>query len=349
MPPTFPYRVLGAPDAEVRAETVGPTLTLYATDDEPTALCAIVAALPEEPDRVAVVSAPAVTGRPDLFEVLPDLVAEHLGGVAAGVRLVPVGRYAPAVRAEMVGPALAGQIGQPVVLPPEAVRDIRQVPPVWLVCAPGGPVGTEPFRLSGVAAVTGPTAELPVVTRRAPKTSPGSSSPGSVQPAAAALPERGEGPVPASGVRTPAGLSFVDGPAAVGAFPALGGTVIEIAFGAKGFTAGGRVMLPRALAAAIAQAGLAPPYIVVSGGGLGRGPKPDLYLGSLADALAAPVVAADAPVSMFATGLLTTSGTFWRWCPRDAPERGSPIERLGPVLPTNWSGGVIDHADRGAQ
>jgi len=339
MPSALPYRVLGARAAEVRAETVGAALTLHAADDEPVALSTILAALPEEPDRVAVVSAPGVTGRPDFFEVLPDLVAEHLGGVAAGVRLVPVGRYAPAVRAEVAGPALAEQIGQPVVLPPEAVHDLGQVPSMWLVCAPGRPVDTELFCPWRAGAVTDPTIELPVVTRHAPwaspeplsPTSPAPSSPTS--PEAAALPQSDEGPVLPGGVRTPAGLSFVDDPAAVGAFPALGGTVIEIAFGAKGFTTGGRVVPPRALATVIARAGLAPPYVVVSGGGLERGPKLDLYLGSLADALVAPVVAADAPVSMFATGLLTTNGTFWRWCPRDVPERGRQIERLGPVLP----------------
>jgi len=331
MPSALPYRVLGARAAEVRGETVGPALTLRAADDEPAALDAILAALPEEPDRVAVISAPAVTGRPDFFEVLPDLVAEHLGGVAAGVRLVPVGQYAPAVRAEVAGPALAEQIGQPVVLPPEAVHDLGQVPSMWLVCVPGRPVGTEPFRPMDAGAVTDSTIELPVVTRHVLRTSPAPSSPTS--PEAAALPQSDEGPVLPGGVRTPAGLSFVDDPAAVGAFPALGGTVIEIAFGAKGFTTGGRVVPPRALATVIARAGLAPPYVVVSGGGLERGPKLDLYLGSLADALVAPVVAADAPVSMFATGLLTTNGTFWRWCPRDVPERGRQIERLGPVLP----------------
>lgn len=328
MPSTLPYRVLGARAAEVRADTVGPALTLHAADDEPVALSTILAALPEEPDRVAVVSAPGVTGRPDLFEVLPDLVAEHLGGVAAGVRLVPVGRYAPVVRAEVAGPALAEQIGQPVVLPPEAVHDLGQVPSMWLVCVPGRPVGTEPFRPVDAGAVADSTIELPVVTRHAPLALPEPSS-----PEAAALPEPGEGPVLPVGIPTPAGLSFVDDPAVVGAFPALGGTVIEIAFGAKGFMTGGRVVPPRALATVIGRAGLAPPYIVVSGRGLERGPKLDLYLGSLADALVAPVVAADAPVSMFATGLLTTNGTFWRWCPRDVPERGRQIKRLGPVLP----------------
>jgi hypothetical protein len=158
---------LGQPDRPlalgVVVETIGEVLVLRTEAEAPEPLVALATALPPEPGRTAVLSAPSVTGRPDLFEeLLPDVLIEHLGGSAAGIRLVALGRYARTAEARSAVQQLADWIGQEVVFPvagldmtagaASVLADSASEPGavVWELCGPGQPAGPAPSWLPPV-------------------------------------------------------------------------------------------------------------------------------------------------------------------------------------------------------
>ncbi|MGW4462621.1 hypothetical protein [Micromonospora sp. NPDC004704] len=135
----------------VIAALAGDALLLRTAADDPAPMIRLTAALPVEPDRVTVLSTPAVTTLPDLSTLLPELLAEHLGGSAAGIRLLCLGTYAEPVAVDLLVRDLAERIGQEVVLPldPCSVDDGGQPGTFtggreWLSCAPGGTPVPEP-------------------------------------------------------------------------------------------------------------------------------------------------------------------------------------------------------------
>ncbi|MEU4556218.1 hypothetical protein [Micromonospora violae] len=135
------------PDSAPIVEYVGEALTLRTEADPPTPALRLAASLPAEQGRRAVVSAPSVTARPDLFEQLVDALFEHLGGVATGVRLVPLGSYAPSVDLAKEVHLLAEWIGQEVTFPQteltvSAGAVLQPVP--WRTVDPEGALRSEP-------------------------------------------------------------------------------------------------------------------------------------------------------------------------------------------------------------
>ncbi|RKR86731.1 hypothetical protein BDK92_0996 [Micromonospora pisi] len=124
-------------------ESVGEALALRTEADPAAPVSALVTALPTEAGPTVVLSTPSVTARPDLFELLPAVLTEHLGGVAAGIRLVPLGRYDRSVELGVEMRQLAEWIGQEVTFPLKelsvsASAVLRTVP--WAVSATNGQV-----------------------------------------------------------------------------------------------------------------------------------------------------------------------------------------------------------------
>ncbi|MEV4626865.1 hypothetical protein AB0J90_11325 [Micromonospora sp. NPDC049523] len=149
----------------VIAELVGDALLLRTAADDPATLIRLTAALPVEPDRVTVLTAPAVTALPGLFTVLPEILGEHLGGSAAGIRLLCLGTYAEAVAVDHLVRDLADRIGQEIILPldPCTVDEDGQPATLtggrkWLSCAPGGTPLPQPEWPPG------PPAQPPIAT-----------------------------------------------------------------------------------------------------------------------------------------------------------------------------------------
>ncbi|MEH0933202.1 hypothetical protein [Micromonospora sp. CPCC 205558] len=147
-------------------EYVGEALTVRTDADPSTSNPRLAAALPVEEGRRVVVSAPSVTARPDLFEQLVEVLIEHLGGVATGVRLVPLGSYAPSVDPGQEVHLLAEWIGQEVTFPQteltvSAGAVLQPVP--WRTVDPEGTVRSEsPWPpLPPPAAPPSPPAPLP--------------------------------------------------------------------------------------------------------------------------------------------------------------------------------------------
>ncbi|MFI6785128.1 hypothetical protein [Micromonospora sp. NPDC050276] len=136
------------PIPAVIVESVGDTLAMLTVADARTPMLALAAALPAEAGRRAVLIAPSVTSRPDLFELLPEVLAEHLGGVAAGVRLVPLGSYDRSIEPGTEARQLAEWIGQEVTFPLTELAVPAGVvlrPAPWAVSAPDAPVRAEPW------------------------------------------------------------------------------------------------------------------------------------------------------------------------------------------------------------
>ncbi|MET7394099.1 hypothetical protein ABZS66_11450 [Dactylosporangium sp. NPDC005572] len=305
-----------ASDAVV-AESVGDALLLRTAHEDGQALARLVAGLPTEPDRVVVVSSPAVTGLPDLFELLHGILSEELGGCADGVRLVPLGRYADSALVERAAGRLASWIGRDVAVPlwPLSEADVagaaRGGDRVWLACAEGSP---------------------PRIDRAWP--------PGPPQPApAVVLPDGLPQPmVPAepepAGTASVGGWSFVDGSAVVDVVLATG-FVVEVGLTATGFRMAGRPVPPAVMADMIAavRGETGGPVVVVHHGTAPTGPAADLLFGGLADALGSPVIAADATVSPTPDGGLSTTGAFHRWTARSStPDDAGRHQLLGATL-----------------
>ncbi|MFG1873184.1 hypothetical protein [Micromonospora arborensis] len=352
------------PVAAVIVESVGDTLALRTIVDPRTPLLALAAALPTEAGRRAVLVAPSVTSRPDLFELLPEVLAEHLGGVAGGVRLVPLGPYDHSIDPGTEARQLAEWIGQEVTFPLTelAVAGVALRPAPWAVAAPNAPLRTEPRWPSPPpppTPVQAPVSPPPPVRAWGPADA---TAWGSVvsrpnggfvglparRPSRVWLPARRASrpqraaPAPAGtpdsvpGVRTAAGWSFAE-ETVVGDGLVLAGFVVEVMVDVTGFRVDGRPVTPRALAALIdlCRAGDPRPVVLATHGVPVRRTAADLLFGGLVNALGVPVYVADGEISRTATGLLRTTGTFRRWSP-SAP--GSPRaprrwQVLGPVLP----------------
>lgn len=135
----------------VIAEAVGDALLLRTADEDPEPLIRLTAALPVEPDRVTVLGTAAVSALPELFPLLPEILGEHLGGSAAGIRLLTLGAYAGPLSVERLVRDLADRIGQEIIVPlePCTVDESRPTPTLtggraWLGCVPGGQPYPEP-------------------------------------------------------------------------------------------------------------------------------------------------------------------------------------------------------------
>ncbi|MGW3621391.1 hypothetical protein ACWD8I_05500 [Micromonospora arida] len=121
----------------VAVETAGEVLILRACADSRAAARTTADVLPGGPERTAVLSTPAITGRADLFTWLAQVLTEHLGGSAGGVTLVTLGQYtAPATVIDRAQ-ELADWIGQEVVVPVPALAADSSHPATWILCKPG--------------------------------------------------------------------------------------------------------------------------------------------------------------------------------------------------------------------
>ncbi|TDC21308.1 hypothetical protein E1211_32165, partial [Micromonospora sp. 15K316] len=136
------------PTTGVTVEAVGDALVLRTGADAREPFVALAAALPVEAGQSAVVSAPTVTGRTDFFELLPDLLIEHLGGSAGAVRVVATGAYADSVQPVPAARKLAEWVGQDVLVPVVGLMvapDRGRLLPadalgsIWVTCSPDGP------------------------------------------------------------------------------------------------------------------------------------------------------------------------------------------------------------------
>ncbi|WP_130401865.1 hypothetical protein [Micromonospora violae] len=367
------------PDSAPIVEYVGEALTVRTEADPSTPALRLAASLPAEQGRRAVVSAPSMTARPDLFEQLVDALFEHLGGVATGVRLVPLGSYAPSVDLAKEVHLLAEWIGQEVTFPQteltvSAGAVLQPVP--WRTVDPEGAVRSEPPwpPLPSPAPLPPPAVPPPPAVRLSVATRwphvllhtngglvdlPGRRPPRVLSPARPA-PRAGRGSsataatVPATmpGVRTAAGWSFVD-ETVLGNAPILAGFLVEISVRVTGFRLNNRPVPPRALAKLIevCRAGDTRPLVLVTYGVPVRGGAADLLFGGLADALTAPLYVADGPVTRTATGLLRTTGGFALWGRRQPGGASGPrrVRPVGAVLPPRPSARVRRRTPRPAR
>ncbi|MDP9792679.1 hypothetical protein J2S43_001191 [Catenuloplanes nepalensis] len=389
---------------------------------------AVPAGLPSDPGHVPVVCSGEVSARPDLFELLPDVLAEHLGGTASGVRLVPLGPYADPATVTADARLLADRVGCTVTVPlrapavtpsgevltgawisidadlrlrpdhswqpaPPVVRE-RSAPPVEAPPVEALPVEALPVealpvealpvealpvealpveallveappaarpapavpdsRPIGASSVPSP-AEVPAEARRAgvvvdsrPAGAPADERAAQARPAAPASdsgPESTGGDVAVRpttpevlGRATPEGWSFLDGESAERAAEDRavdGAWIVTVHVGRSGFRLAGRLAPPAAVARAIrAVAGAAEAPLVLRMDGLPpSGRAADILLGALADALASPVVGADAAIIPAAGGGLETTGTFRRWHPRLENTDGRAVDVLGSRFP----------------
>ncbi|MFI7604245.1 hypothetical protein ACIBTV_03890 [Micromonospora sp. NPDC049366] len=361
-------------------ESAGEALTLRTEADPRASTLGPAAALPVEEGRRVVVSAPSVTARPDLFELLAEALIEHLGGVAAGVRLVPLGSYAPSVDPGKEVQVLAEWIGQEVTFPRSALTLAAGAvldPALWQTVDPEGAVRSEPpWPVAPPPMVVPPPPSvasapessppaLPSVAERSVATHwphvllhtnggfvdlPSRRPPRVLSPARPArrvglTPQAHAAPVLATmpGVRTAAGWSFVD-ETVLGNDRILAGFVVEILVKVTGFRLNNRPVPPRALAKLVeaCRAGDPRPLVLVTYGVPVRGGAADLLFGGLADALSAPLYVADGPVTRTATGLLQTTGSFTLWSRRQLGAAAGPrrIRSVGAVLPPRPSARV---------
>jgi hypothetical protein len=130
--------------------------------------------------------------------------------------------------------------------------------------------------------------------------------------------------VPA-GVATTAGWSFVAEPRLAGvSVPAA--FAVEVAVDAGGFQLAGRPAPASVVARLIGEArhGRDQPVLVVPHGLCPGGPAADLLYGSLADALGASVIAADAAVHVADDRTLGPAGQFRQWWPAAGLAPGAP-------------------------
>ncbi|MFD0584841.1 hypothetical protein [Dactylosporangium darangshiense] len=404
---------------DVIVEQFGEALLLRSALDVRTPMAALAGALPADPRRTVVLTAPSVTGRPDLFDFLSEILVRHLGGSAAGIRLVPLGRYDGSVEVRPAAQELAARIGQEVAFPLAGLTLAPDDDAVWAggsppklrVAVPDASGGAVDPDAAADWAVSGPDRQVhpeppwpPLPTPDSPTPVPQPvlwlpEPPSTVSerstlprrpsvanlPAAVAEPagrhrpsatdgrqrlleltglsdlprdrpaivwrpsrvsRRPEQPMSAAvtaqmvvpGARTRAGWSFL-GTSLSGASRVLAGFLVEVIVEATGFRVAGRPVSPRSLGKMIADCrdGLGQPIVVIPHGMTLSGPAAGLLFGGLADAVAAPVLAADAEVTFSATGILTTSGTFRRWNPRTPHtggwSRSRRVHDLGSVLP----------------
>ncbi|MEU4339281.1 hypothetical protein AB0F59_32310 [Micromonospora lupini] len=337
---------------------------MYTEADGRASVLAAAAALPLEVGRQAVMTAPSVTARPDVFELLPNVLAEYLGGVAAGIRLVPFGPFAPGVDPAEEARLLAEWIGLAVTYPMAELVLPQGVPPAptaWAVAGLDGVVRTEPLWPSPPSPPPPPLALAPAVAvptpaaRRWPQTVPHPAggfvdlparppprvwrpvlpgwrpADGAAEPSASDVDAVG---VP--GVRTAAGWSFM-GESLIGGRPVLAGFLVEIWLGVTGFRVAGRPLSSRAVAKLVSTCRSADkrPVLLAAYGVPVRGAAANLLFGGLADGLPVPLYVADGPIRRTPGGLLLTTGSWRRWI-RRAPGTSHASRRVrvvGPVLP----------------
>ncbi|MEU7958513.1 hypothetical protein [Micromonospora humida] len=358
------------PPDPVHAAVVGAVLLVHAATEPSAALAGVAARLPADPDRTVVLCSVTVSARPDLFALLADLLPRHLGGSAAGFRLVPLGGYADPVAVPDLAAGLATDLGIDGAVPLDAPAvSTRAVPAArrWIV-ADGGPARPEqppaawcPPPAGPTRPVGGPEGWLVAPVGDGYTWLPSGWPPPAVGPDRsvedAGRPERTDGGGPAApggqpagdrgrppGRPVPGGWSFLPDPAGTPLgrddLPGPGRQapvpldvyLVEVALGAGGFQVDGRPVPPGVLAGHLAALRRAGRPVVLCG----DAPYPataGMLFGALADALGVPVVAGDARVEVTATGLLTTTGTFRRWRPRPAAGTARTVTDLGPVLP----------------
>ncbi|GAA0389136.1 hypothetical protein GCM10009541_35240 [Micromonospora gifhornensis] len=120
-------------------ETAGEALVLRSGGDSRVSARITAEALLGHPGRTAVLSTPEVTRRADLFDWLPAVLTEHLGGSAGGVTLVALGDYAATASVVDRAQELADWIGQNVVVPVPALGTESPQSATWVLCEPGRP------------------------------------------------------------------------------------------------------------------------------------------------------------------------------------------------------------------
>ncbi|MEV6694839.1 hypothetical protein AB0M35_25515 [Micromonospora sp. NPDC051196] len=136
-------------ETDLVVETTGEVLILRSRDDSRAVARTTAETLPSDPQRIAVLSTPAVTGRADFFEWLPAVLTEYLGGSAGGVTLVALGDYATAATVVDHAQELADWIGQEVVVPVPALGADGPQPATWILCEPGRPARPLPDARAG--------------------------------------------------------------------------------------------------------------------------------------------------------------------------------------------------------
>ena len=101
----------------VIVEEIGPALLVHSAGDPAVALTAMTSALPPEPGRVAIVTAPSVTARSDFLHLVGQLIGHRLRGKHVGVRLVALGSAAARLAGESQWRALSDGLGRELVAP----------------------------------------------------------------------------------------------------------------------------------------------------------------------------------------------------------------------------------------
>ncbi len=128
----------------VAVETAGEALLLLDGADARAAVRSTAEMLRGSLERTSVLSTPAVTGRPDLFDLLPEMLTQHLGGSAGGVTLVALGDYAAPDTIIDRAQEMADWIGQDVVVPVPALGTDGPQPAIWVLCETGRPARSLP-------------------------------------------------------------------------------------------------------------------------------------------------------------------------------------------------------------
>lgn len=113
MSPSHPRR--GA--ARVTVDEVGSALLVRSADDPATALTAMTSALLPEPGRIAIVTAPSVTARPDYLPLVGQVMENCLPYDDLGVRLVALGHAAALSAVEPQLRTLSADAGREIVAP----------------------------------------------------------------------------------------------------------------------------------------------------------------------------------------------------------------------------------------
>lgn len=142
-----------APDS-VTVQAVGSALLVRTTGDPVAALAAMAERLPSEDGRVAVVTAPSITARPDLLDLVAEIVDARLPDSGTGVRLVAIGTARTPATLEADLPAVVERTGRSYTAPlgtvlvggdgTLAVTAASGCHGGWVTCAPGTPPHHQP-------------------------------------------------------------------------------------------------------------------------------------------------------------------------------------------------------------
>ena len=189
----------------VLGEFVGDALVLHTAADARDAVLPALARLPPAPQLSTVVTAPSVTRRPDLGEVLPATILAYLFDARDGIRWLPVGQFAGDA------PTL-DVLGLDVVLAdpsPEARTPADTSPEA------GTPVATEPAPVSPEVITLLTTVRLPRITEEYGQEPVDLAAPPGPVPTATGTPDSAEPrPGPVAGAGPPRVPDPVPAPAA---------------------------------------------------------------------------------------------------------------------------------------